>query len=100
MEAEAISILMRDHLDSDRLDEALRRISYGFSKELKKIMQDENLTWRTFADDGKIIGTWGASTPQYFILDHKGVIRYKWTSGNPREAAIDAALDELLAEAE
>jgi len=33
LEARAIAILLRDHIQSDKLGEACRRMSYGFSKE-------------------------------------------------------------------
>jgi hypothetical protein len=39
------------------------------------------------------------STPTFYILDHKGVIRQKWV-GAPGEKAIDAALERLIPEAE
>jgi peroxiredoxin len=67
-------------------------------KKLKSVMEKEKLNWRTFADDGTISNTWSArSTPAYFALDHKGVIRYKWL-GYPGMKAIDEALEKLLKE--
>ena len=39
------------------------------------------------------------STPTFYLLDHKGVIRRKWV-GAPGEKAIDAALEKLIPEAE
>jgi peroxiredoxin len=74
-------------------------------KELKKAMDKEDLTWRTFADPGELglgaIATrWNLpGTPTLYVIDHKGVIRHKWVGG-PGEKAIDAALDELIKEAE
>ena len=38
-------------------------------------------------------------TPGYYVIDHTGVIRYKWV-GNPGEKAIDAALEKLIQEVE
>jgi hypothetical protein len=75
------------------------------AKKLKQVMDKEKLTWRSFADPGEIsqgaIATrWNlTSTPTLYVVDHKGVIRRKWV-GSPGEKAIDAALDQLVQEAE
>jgi hypothetical protein len=48
-------------------------------KKLKAVMEKEKLNWRTVADNGTISATWSArSTPAYYLLDPKGVIRHKW----------------------
>jgi AhpC/TSA family len=39
LEARAIAILLRDHVQSDRLGEACRRMSYGFSKECETFLR-------------------------------------------------------------
>ena len=39
LEARAIAILLRDHIQSDRLGEACRRMSYGFSKECESFLR-------------------------------------------------------------
>ena len=68
-------------------------------------MTKENVTWRTFADPGNagqgaIAARWNlTSTPTLYVLDARGVIRYKWPGGPGREA-IDAALDKLIKEVE
>ncbi len=62
-------------------------------------MDQEKLAWRSFADGRSISDKWNAATPAYYVIDPKGVIRYKWV-GNPGEKAIDAALEELIQEAE
>jgi hypothetical protein len=69
--------------------------------ELKQVMDNEKLPWRSFADgDGAIAKRWKpAGTPTFFIIDHKGVIRYKW-AGAPGEKAMDAALEKVIGEAE
>jgi hypothetical protein len=75
------------------------------AKTLKAAMEKEKLTWRSFADPGPLgmgpIATrWNLpGTPTFYVLDHKGVIRYKWV-GNPGEKIIDAAIERLLKEAE
>ena len=75
------------------------------AKKLKLEMEKEKLNWRSFADpgalgQGPIVTRWSIpATPTFYIIDHKGVIRYKWV-GSPGEEAIDAALDRLIREAE
>jgi len=67
-------------------------------KKLKAVMEKEKLNWRTVADNGTISATWSArSTPAYYLLDHKGVIRHKWL-GYPGVKAIDEALEKLIEE--
>ena len=69
-------------------------------KELKEVMDKEKLAWRSFADQGAIVSRWTLSgTPTFYLIDPKGVIRYKWV-GSPGEKAIDSALENLLKEAE
>lgn len=47
-----------------------------------------------------LIAGWNnPGTPLYYVIDPKGVIRYKWF-GNPGKKAIDAALDKVIEEAE
>ncbi len=63
-------------------------------------MDKEKLAWRSFADQGAISDKWKPpGTPTFYILDPKGVIRYKW-AGSPGAKAIDVALDKLIQEAE
>jgi hypothetical protein len=61
----------------------------------------EKLTWRSFADpDGEIAARWNLSaTPTLYVIDAKGTIRHKWV-GAPGAKAIDAALEELIQEAD
>lgn len=69
-------------------------------EELGAVMEKENLPWRSFADPGAIVKQWNLSaTPTYYVLDHHGVIRFKWT-GNPDAGALDAALEPLIRQAE
>jgi hypothetical protein len=63
-------------------------------------MTRQNLNWRTFADQNDVNARWNhPATPGYYVLDHKGVIRHKW-SGNPGAKAMDSALKALIREAE
>jgi hypothetical protein len=67
---------------------------------VKQVMVKEELSWRSFVDRGPIAAKWKpAGTPSFYILDPKGVIRYKW-AGAPGEKAIDSALEQLTREAE
>ena len=79
------------------------------SRKLKQVMAKEELTWRSFADDGSIVATWNLpGTPTFSVIDHRGVIRHKWVGspaddklgGLPDAKAIDAALDKLIKAAE
>ena len=69
-------------------------------QKLKAVMEKEKLNWRSFADNRVINSRWASrGTPTYYIIDHKGVIRYKWM-GYPGASAIDHALEKLIKEAE
>ena len=74
--------------------------------KLKSVMEKAQLSVRTFADrpDGEGLGvissTWNLDgTPTLYILDHKGVIRYR-RLGIPDKKAIDEVLDTLIREAD
>jgi hypothetical protein len=75
------------------------------AKELKEVMGKQQITWRSFVDAGNagagpITTKWNLSaTPTLYVIDHRGVIRYKW-AGAPGEKVIDAALDKLIEAAE
>ena len=70
--------------------------------ELKPRLAEENITWRSFwtgpgGTEGNIAERWNVqSWPTIYVLDAKGVIRFK----NVREGALDAAIETLLAETE
>src|SRR5262245_44637288 len=73
---------------------------------LKKVVDKENLTWRSFSDPqtsagwGRISKKWNLSgTPTIYLVDHKGVIRHKWLGG-AREKVIDKAVEKLMQEVE
>ena len=69
------------------------------TKNLKERMDKEKMNWRSFAHQDAINTKWNPSTPSYYVLDPRGVIRYKWV-GAPGEKAIDTALEKLINEAE
>ena len=61
-------------------------------------MDKEQMNWRSFATNDAIDTQWNhPGTPMYYVIDHKGVIRYKWF-GSPGESALDAALETLIKE--
>ena len=72
--------------------------------ELKKAMEKEQITWRSFWDGG---GTGGPIAtrfkvqgwPTLFVVDAKGVIRYKFV-GSPGDKVMDDVIDQLVKEAE
>jgi len=69
-------------------------------KQLKRRMQEENISWRSFWNGsagtrGPISSDWGVrGWPTIYILDHCGIIRFM----NKRGPAMDKAVDQLLAE--
>jgi peroxiredoxin len=68
--------------------------------ELKKVMIEHNITWRSFDDENDINRQWNfPATPAFFIIDHTGTIRHKWI-GKPGENSVDTALDHLILAAE
>ena len=70
------------------------------SKKLKEVMDKENVTWRSTAENGQIAPKWNQpGTPVYYVIDKVGIIRYKWV-GYPGEKAIDSALEKVVQEIE
>ena len=68
-------------------------------ESLKATLKSEEITWRSWWDEGRIDGPihteWQiVARPSIHILDHHGVIRYK----NIDPERVDAAIEELLAE--
>ena len=67
---------------------------------LRPRMIEEDITWRSFWNGpegtrGPISTKWGVTGwPTIYILDQKGVIRFK----GPRGEEMDKAVDQLLAE--
>jgi len=69
-------------------------------EEVKAAAERENITWRSFFDgggtDGPISTQWGVRAwPTIYVMDAKGVIRFK----NVRGDEMDDAIEELLEEA-
>ena len=71
---------------------------------LKKVIEKEKMTWRSWWDGGStggpIASKWNIQGwPTLYVVDHKGVIRHKWV-GSPTEKVLDEALAKLTKEAE
>jgi hypothetical protein len=67
-------------------------------EKLKEVMEKEQVTWRSISSQ-TVTSRWNAGTPTYYVIDVKGVIRYKWV-GSPGEQAIEMALEKLILQAE
>ncbi len=69
-------------------------------EELKKTMEKEQITWRSWwnggSTQGPIAKKWNVrGWPTIYVLDHKGVIRYKGVRGEAMDKAVDALLQEM-----
>jgi len=68
-------------------------------EKLKEVLEEKDLTWRSWWDEstsGPIATQWNVSGwPTIYVIDDLGRIRYK----NVRGEKLDAALEELIAEA-
>lgn len=68
------------------------------SKTLAEIMRKADLPWRSFKFESEVVRQWYPSTPTFYAIDARGVIRNKWAGGVGAEA-MDAALQKLIREA-
>jgi hypothetical protein len=69
-------------------------------QELKKILAEQDITWRSWWDEGSVTGPiqtmWQVtSRPTIYVLDARGVIRYKDLQGQKLDEAVDALLEEV-----
>ena len=69
--------------------------------KLKKRLAEEKITWRSFWNgpkgiEGPISTAWNVrGWPTLYVLDHKGVIRYKGVLDEQLDKAVDTLLAEL-----
>jgi len=71
-------------------------------ESIRRIVKEKNLTWRSWwngpegpGTPGGIAEQWNVSGwPTTYVIDHKGVIRFK----NVRGEQLDQAIERLLAE--
>ena len=72
--------------------------SDGTADVLRKILKEREINWRQAVDEsteGPLASRWNVSGwPTIYVLDAKGVIRYR----DVREKDMDDAVDALLAE--
>ncbi len=72
--------------------------SDGTADVLRKILKEREINWRQAVDEsteGPLASRWNVSGwPTIYVLDAKGVIRYR----DVREKEMDDAVDALLAE--
>ncbi len=72
-------------------------------EKLRPRMVEENISWRSFWNGpegtfGPISTKWGITAwPTVYVLDHKGVIRFKPVYDGSGES-VDEAVNQLLAE--
>jgi hypothetical protein len=72
---------------------------------LKKVLKDENISWRSFTNgpkgtSGPISTEWNVrGWPTLYVIDHKGVIRHKYL-GSPGDKVLDEVIEKLVHEAE
>lgn len=79
---------------------ALLGVNSDPKDRLRQAMKKESITWRSWWDrdtSGPIATKWNVrGWPTTYVLDEKGVIRYK----NVREHEMDKAVDALIREIE
>jgi len=67
--------------------------------KLKKVIEEENITWRFWYDEtarGPIATAWNVqSWPTTYVIDAEGVIRYKNVRGKRMDVAVHTLLKEM-----
>ena len=85
-------------------EEPFALIGVNSDKDKEKLaerMEEENITWRSFWNGpdgtrGPISKKWNVTGwPTIYVLDHKGVIRFKGVRGEAMDAAVDQLLEEM-----
>ena len=79
---------------------ALLGVNSDKKERLLDTIKRENMTWRSWWDGGSTGGpiakAWNVrGWPTIYVLDHKGVIRYKGVRGEAMDKAVDALLAEM-----
>src|SRR5262245_37945582 len=69
-------------------------------EQLKEVLKKENITWRSFWNGGSPAGpiarAWRVHIwPTIFVIDARGVIRYRGVRGQALDEAVDTLLKEL-----
>ena len=85
-------------------DEPFALIGVNSDEDLEFVrhrVEEESITWRSFwngpkATQGPISAEWNVrGWPTIYVLDHKGVIRFKNVRGEAMDKAVDQLLEEL-----
>ena len=71
-------------------------------EQLKETLAEEKITWRSWWDQGSVTGPiqtkWQVTLrPTIYVLDAKGVIRFKDVNDKALDEAVDGLLTELAA---
>ena len=78
---------------------ALLGINSDPKDRLKEVLKKETITWPSWVDestDGPIARAWNVhGWPTTYVLDAKGVIRFKDLRGEPLEKAVEQLLAEM-----
>jgi hypothetical protein len=78
-------------------------VNFDNSKDVLKKSEEQNqITWRSWFDGrgGPIGKQWNIRyLPTIYVLDHKGVIRYKGVRDQKMDEAVDTLLKEVPKEA-
>ena len=79
---------------------ALLGVNSDTKDRVRQAMKKENITWRSWWDggntEGPIAKAWNVSGwPTIYVLDAKGVIRYKHVRAKEMDKAVDKLLKEL-----
>jgi len=79
---------------------ALLGINSDPKERLREVLKKENMTWRSWWDggdtNGPIARAWNVSSwPTVYVLDHKGVIRFKNVRGEEMDKAVEQLLEDL-----
>ena len=79
---------------------ALLGVNSDSKERLKEAIEREKITWRSWWDGGNTRGPiatkWNVQGwPTIYVLDAKGVIRYKGVRGKKMDEAVDTLLAEL-----
>jgi hypothetical protein len=71
-------------------------------EKLKQLSVKDGVSWRSWFDgstEGPIATRWNVSGwPTLYVLDHRGVIRFKDAIGKRLDEAVDQLLEEMAAE--
>jgi hypothetical protein len=74
-------------------------------EKIQETCKEKNISWRSFwnggSTQGPISSAWNVrGWPTIYVLDAKGVIRFKNTRGKSLDKAVDELLAELAADVE